>query len=233
MVTLLLKERRMITDFKDCWKRICSASNEDGIIEKIFEQINTTNKYFVEFGATGVYGDNTGLLKHSCGWSGLWLNCLTNTPNTVKKEYVTAENINELFKKYNVPDAFDLLSIDIDFNDYWVWKAIASNYRPRVVIIEYNAHIPANESKVVEYELKPKVDGSDYFGASLLAMDKLAKTKKYTLVGCDRTGSNAFFVVDELIAENFNVGGVAELYQKTNYWPAAYHFSSKKKMVDI
>ena len=145
---------------------------------------------------------------------------------------ITAENINEVFAEHKVPEEFDLLSIDIDYNDYWVWKAL-TGYRPRVVIIEYNAHLAVNESKVVEYQADVEADGSDYFGASLLAMVKLGKTKGYTLVGCDRTGSNAFFVVDELIKDNFKVGGVEDLYQKCNYWPATTHPPDKKKMKDI
>lgn len=45
-------------------------------------------------------------------------------------------NINDLFAKYEVPLEFDLLSIDVDYDDFWVWKAIDVKFRPRVVIIE-------------------------------------------------------------------------------------------------
>jgi len=118
----------------------------------------------------------------------------------IKKENVTAENIEYLFEKYGVPKEFDLLSIDIDYNDYWVWKAII-NYNPRVVIIEYNASVPYTESRVVPYDPSHVWDGTDYFGASLLALKKLGESKGYTLIGTDNSGVNAFFVKSDIIKD--------------------------------
>lgn len=82
----------------------------------------------------------------------------TQFQRDIKNERVTAENIQNLFKKYNVPESFDLLSIDIDYNDYWVWKAI-TDYSPRVVVIEFNSSIPPNESRVVPYDPDAYWDG--------------------------------------------------------------------------
>lgn len=128
---------------------------------------------------------------------------------------VTAENIQDLFQKYNVPKNFDLLSIDIDFNDYWVWKSII-DYSPRVVVIEYNASIPPNESKVVPYYPEAKLDGTNYFGASLLALRNLGLSKGYTLVGCDNNGVNAFFCKSELV-RGFELKDIKELYRPPKY----------------
>lgn len=119
----------------------------------------------------------------------------------IKKEIVTMENIQSLFQKYNVPKNFDLLSIDIDYNDYWIWEAI-TDYYPRVVVIEYNSSLPPTESRVVPYN--PEIFiveelSTNYFGASLLALEKLGRAKGYTLVGCDSHGINAFFCKSELI----------------------------------
>src|SRR5207247_8322866 len=50
---------------------------------------------------------------------------------------VTAENINSTLLQNGLRGDIDLLSIDIDGNDYWVWKAIDA-IAPRVVVIEYN-----------------------------------------------------------------------------------------------
>jgi hypothetical protein len=91
----------------------------------------------------------------------------------------------------------DLMSIDIDGVDYWVWSAIES-VRPRVVIIEYNAYLPPEEFRVVEYrpsfrryEVHPS---GFYFGASLEALRALGESRGYCLVGCDSAGANAMFV---------------------------------------
>ena len=170
---------------------------------------------------------NTRLLSEN-GWRGFLMNGKGYLKFDVKEEFITAENINELFKKYNVPTNFDLLSIDLDFNDYWIWKAI-KGYSPRVVVIEYNASIPVNVSKVIKYDPKGKWDGTNYFGASLLALVKLAKKKGYTLIGCDNSGINAFFVRDDMVKDNFKVRSIEELYK-----PPAYGYRpSDKEMIDV
>jgi len=133
----------------------------------------------------------------------------------IKIEKVTAENIQHLFQKYKVPKNFDLLSIDIDYNDYWVWNAIV-DYFPRVVVIEYNSSIPPTESRVVPYDPNAKWDGTNYFGASLLALTNLGLSKGYDLVGCDSRGVNAFFVKSDLI-KGIKVNDIDKLYRPPQY----------------
>jgi hypothetical protein len=96
----------------------------------------------------------------------------------------------------------DLLSIDIDYNDYWVWKAV-DVANPRVVVIEYNAALRPPMSLVVPYDPTRSWDGSNYFGASLEALVRLGRTKGYRIVGCNFSGANAFFVRDDLCADHF------------------------------
>ena len=136
--------------------------------------------------------------EYDCSHNGLMMDHKDNCPSFIKQEFITAENINYLFKKYNVPHSFDLLSIDVDFNDYWLWRAIES-YSARVVIIEYNSSIQPNCSQVVKYEPFANWDKTNYFGASLLALSKLGKKKGYDLVGCDDNGINAFFIKSEIV----------------------------------
>ncbi len=96
----------------------------------------------------------------------------------------------------------DLLSIDIDYNDYWIWRALTV-VKPRVVIIEYNASFPPPISLVVPYEPKATWQvGTNYSGASLEAMTRLAHTKGYSLIGCNFTGINAFYVRNDLIRDD-------------------------------
>src|SRR4029077_3516250 len=104
-----------------------------------------------------------------------------------------------------------LLSIDIDFNDFWVWQRITA--RPRVVVIEYNASIPSDESRAVVYDPNFVPTGSDYFGASLLALKELGRRKGYTLVYCERAGVNAFFVADNLLGADFKPLRIEEIYR--------------------
>jgi len=154
----------------------------------------------------------------------------------IKNERITAENIQDLFQKYNVPKNFDLLSIDIDFNDYWVWKAI-TKFHPRVLVIEFNSSIPPTESKVVPYDADAQWDGTNYFGASLLALQNLGIEKNYTLLGCDSNGVNAFFCQSDLV-KNFKIKDIENLYRSPKYGEIINgehigHPISTKKMIEI
>jgi hypothetical protein len=112
----------------------------------------------------------------------------------VKRETIRADNVNELFARYEVPESFDLLSIDIDGNDYWVWKAIRG-FRARVVVIEYNALFGLEVSKVMPYDPNHVWDKTGYHGASLAAMRKLGMQLGYSLVFTNVYGANTFFVL--------------------------------------
>lgn len=176
-------------------KKIFSQNGEDGVIEAIFGLIGTTNKYFVEFGGGG--GEcNTRLLRDS-GWDGLWMDNNDQEDQRVKKEFVTSKNINNLLDKYNVPQEFDLLSIDIDGQDFWVWKAITR--RPRVVVIEYNGYLPTDSRKVVPENEDFSWDGTDYYGAGLEAMRLLGCSKNYTFAYLDFNLVNAFFIRNDCV----------------------------------
>jgi hypothetical protein len=199
-------------------RRVYSQNGEDGILQAIFARIGVTNKFLVEFGIGNGRECNTRFLVAKRKWTGLWMtgNAAKKRPwMDIKREFITAENIRALFEKYGVPRDFDLLSIDIDGNDYWIWKAL-TDYRPRVVIMEYNAMVPPDQSRTIAYEPEFVWRKTDYMGASLLALEKLGRTKGYTLIGCDSWGANAFFVQDAL-AHHFETKTVAEYYRKPRY----------------
>jgi hypothetical protein len=211
--------------------KVYSQSDEDGIIQEIFRRIGTTNRAFVEFGVeTGVECNTAKLLVE--GWSGLWIEASGPFAADIRKNFtaaigqgglklteqlVTAENINGLLKQAGTGPEIDLLSIDIDFNDYWVWKAIDAT-RPRVVVIEYNATLRPPLSLVVPYEPMRRWDGSNYFGASLEALVRLGQAKGYRLVGCNFSGGNAFFVREDICGEHFLEPATAE----EHYEPPRY-----------
>jgi len=183
-------------------RKVYSQNWEDGVIEKIFEVIKTTNKYYVEFGVENANECNTRNLRENCGWTGLLMDGgYENKEIGLYQEFITAENINELFRKYNVPQEFDLLSIDIDYNDFYIWKNLDEIYQPRVVIIEYNAsHLPT-EDKVVKYDPNAVWDTTNYFGASIRALYNLGKRKGYSLIYAENQGVNLFFVKSSLLSK--------------------------------
>ncbi|TVQ86142.1 MAG: hypothetical protein EA393_12600 [Bacteroidetes bacterium] len=211
-------------------KSIYTNNGTEGIIEEIFHRIGERNKYFVEFGTHSFRNNTTYLLIKN--WKGLWMEnsaeAVKNLKNKlaflsdkdilkIQRAFVTAENIEELLANNNVPREFDLLSIDIDGNDYWVWKAM-DKFKPAVVIIEYNASFPADIKWVMEYNPNYKWDGTNYFGASLKSLELLGLEKGYVLVGCDFTGVNAFFVREEF-ADKFEGPFTSEYhYEEPRYY---------------
>lgn len=194
-----------------------SQNGEDGILHAIFRMIGLTNRVFVEFGAEDGMQCNTRYLKLYDNWNGLWMDGRINPPECpVKREYITAENIESLLGKYGIPEEFDLLSIDIDGNDYWVWKAIL-HFRPRVVVVEYNASRPLGESVTILYDPAFQWDKTQYFGASLSALNALGEEKGYGLVATDENGVNAFFVKRELLRGRFVPRSITELFHAPSY----------------
>jgi hypothetical protein len=179
-----------------------SQNNESGIVEALLSVLPVRRRYFVEFGigpadptyATGLEGNCVDLA--ACGWHGLFMDGGIHPPiYEVKQEFITADNINDLLAKYGVPEDFCLISIDIDGQDYWVWKALA--YKPEIVVIEMNSNFGPRECLTVPRDNDFRWDRTKYYGASLLALDHLGRSKGYQLVYAN--GVNAFFVRKELM----------------------------------
>lgn len=190
-------------------------------MKAIFTLIGETNQYFVEFGAgDGRECNSSYLLKR--GWKGVLMDGRTwegLSQERVHQEFITAENINSLFEKYEVPCHFDLLSIDLDGNDYWIWKTISQRFRPRVVVVEYNANVDPTIPVSICYDPLFKWDGSSYYGASLGALKKLGESMGYELIGCESSGTNAFFVEKSLVKGHFLQRDVCEFYRAPIYGP--------------
>ena len=198
--------------------KVFSQNDEDGIIQEIFRRIGTETKEFVEFGVGNGLECNSHYLLHK-GWHGLWLegnpvDCkqighkfrpvIKDGHLKVVRAFITRENIEELILKNRNSlakgDSPDFLSIDIDGNDWYVWEAIKS-IRPRLVCIEYNGKFPPDYSWKQAYDAKHTWDFTDWQGASLKAMEQLGNEKGYVLVGTNLTGTNAFFVREDLFSK--------------------------------
>jgi hypothetical protein len=109
---------------------------------------------------------------------------------------VTPDSVVALLRDTGVPHDFDVLSIDIDGLDYYVWQAL-HEHRARLVIIEYNGGLPSRP--LVQPVDAGPWDGSEFYGASIEALVELATVKGYVLAHTELTGLNAFFVRDDLV----------------------------------
>jgi hypothetical protein len=202
-------------------KTLYSQNGEDGVLAKIFQVIEPHSKFCVEFGGfDGVTGSNTYLLRLQ-GWQCVQFDRAYEIPKyNLHKEFITAETINQIFEKHSVPHDLDLLSIDIDYNDFYIWQAIDPKYRPAVVVIEYNAtHLP-DEDKVVKYRPYYVGDDTNYYGASILSLYRLGRSKGYSLVYAEANGVNLFFVRDDLLNDQVqfkNLNQVEKIYRYPTY----------------
>ena len=215
--------------------QIFSQAGEDGILAEIFHRIGAGSRFFVEFGVgNGRENNSAALLLQN--WQGLWLegnpkfiksiqtqfrNCLASRQLKLRQTFITAENIVSLFEEAGVPQEFDLLSIDIDGNDYHVWKTLGG-YRPRVVVIEYNAIFPPQVAWTMPYRADYQWDESSWTGASLRSLYELGQQLGYELVACSFAGVNAFFVRKDLLGNHFLVGSDCS----THYEPARYFLNT-------
>ncbi|CAD7955259.1 unnamed protein product [Amoebophrya sp. A120] len=190
--------------------------------------------FFIEFGARKPHMLNSAWLREHCGWKGLLMDfqpggtkhggcgegCVGK--DLVENEFITAENVNDVFRKYRVPREPDLLTIDIDFNDYWVWKAILEKkeFFPRVVAVDYNADLDLEDTKAVYYDAKGEWDGTRYTTASLHAYYLLAQKHGYEYAYNLEMGSHAFFIRRDLLHEsdhNLPIRAVRKLSHKADY----------------
>lgn len=209
--------------------RTSSQNGEDGILAEIVRRLRIGAGFFVEFGVQDGSVCNTALLAAG-GWAGVYIEAdaadserlarryASSSRVKTCREFVTAENIAEIFSRAGVPREFDVLSIDIDGNDYWVWRAL-STYRPRIVVIEYNAEHPPPERWVMKYDPAHRWDKTTYYGASLASLTALADGLGYALVGTEKTGVNAFFVRKDLVRD----AGFRALDASEGYHPVGYY----------
>ena len=184
---------------------VTSQMGEDGVIAKIFELIGTANKQCVEFGAwDGKHFSNTWALINDAGWSGVLIegdkaryqDLVAAYSNNVRVKPVNRyvgfgdDSIDHILRQMECPPDVDLMSIDIDGMDWYIFESLQI-YRPRLIVIEFNPTIP-NDVVFVQAP-NPRINQ----GCSLLALIELGKRKGYELAAT--TAWNAFFVPSDLL----------------------------------
>ena len=187
--------------------RLLSQNEEDGITLALLDEIGATNQRFVEIGS-GLSGGNSACLASELGWTGLMVDGDPGHMTQVRRRFpgvtavaawITRENINELIADAGLAGEVDLLSIDLDGNDYWVWEALTV-CSPRIVVIEYNSTFGGDRAVTIPYD--PKFNRHNhrfcYYGASLAAMARLGEKKGYRLVTTEPTGVNAYFLRNDV-----------------------------------
>ncbi len=193
--------------------RVFSQWGEDGILEWIVHHYGDMPRSFIEFGVEDYRESNTRFLLQNRNWRGLvmdgsdahvahirqdeisWKHDLTAV-----SRFITTDNIDEIIQDAGFSGEVGILSVDIDGNDYWVWKAI-SNLKPHVIVAEYNSTFGDVHPITIPYRpdfYRTNAHASNvYYGASIKAFEHLAAELGYALIGSNGAGTNAFFVRQE------------------------------------
>lgn len=205
---------RQIESLHEVEFKVFSQWGEDGIIQYLTWKLPIPNKTFVEFGVETYTESNTRFLLMNDNWRGLAMDGSPANVEAIRQDpiywrhdltaiasFITRKNINQLIKSHVAQDDIGLLSIDIDGNDYWVWKDITV-VNPRIVICEYNSVFGAERAVTIPYQedfQRTSAHHSNlYWGASLAALCRLAEEKGYRFIGANSAGNNAFFVRKDL-----------------------------------
>jgi hypothetical protein len=215
----LLRQGKPLPRIDEVGFRAYSQFDEDGILLFLFSVYGALHKTSVEICAGIGFECNTANLIINHGWDGLlfdgnpenvrrandfykrWPDTFWRPP-VVRQAWIDAETINDRISENGFSGEIDLLSLDLDGVDFWIWKAITC-VNPRVVVVEFNCCIPADVSVAIPYNRNFVVtdEKPGFLNASLAAWAKLGREKGYRLVGINRNAVNAFFVREDLSPE--------------------------------
>jgi hypothetical protein len=213
---------------RDCEYQVFSQAGDDGLVQHLVRMVSIEHPVFIEFGVQNYIESNTRFLLLKDNWAGLVMDGSPEHINFIRQDplyarhnllavcaFVTVSNINELLQQHLRTKSVGLLSIDIDGNDYWIWKAI-NCISPAIVITEYNFRFGPSRAVTVPYQdnfVRSQAHYSNiYYGASLKALWFLAQQKGYDLVCCNSYGNNAYWVRRDLRPKHLRALTAEEAY---------------------
>lgn len=190
--------------------KVFSQFGDDGIIQYLIKKLSIRSDSFIEFGVENYNESNTRFLLQNNNWKGLVIDGSSTNIAYIKKSanywkhdltalchFINAENIEHIIREAGFSGELGLLHVDLDGNDYWVWKAIEC-VKPPLAIVEYNSLLGFERAITIPYDpnferFKAHHSGL-YAGASITALCDLAENKGYAFIGSNSAGNNAYFV---------------------------------------
>jgi hypothetical protein len=205
-----VKNKRPIASLSEVEFRVFSQWGDDGIIQWLVNNLEFPHKTFIEFGVADYRESNTRFLMMNNNWSGLVMDGSESNVERItgseyfwkftlsaKAAFIDTDNINSLLSSSELDREVGILHIDLDGNDYWIWKEITV-ISPVVVILEYNSIFGIDRSITTPYDKKFSRTCAHYsnlyYGASLRALSQVSASKGYVFIGCNSAGNNAYFV---------------------------------------
>lgn len=197
-------------------KNVYSQFGEDGIVEEILNRIVgkvDLNRIVIEFGAwDGIYLSNAYNLIKNFSYKGVLIESdlkkYIDLKNNISGNHILINKriglnkgslLDDILESYDLPEDVDVMSIDIDGLDYWIFDSL-KNYKPKVIIIEFNPTIP------LEVKWVQDRDYSINQGASASAINDLGLSKGYTAVAA--TKCNLILLKNELL-ESADLKGIS------------------------
>lgn len=233
LIHLMLRKdkcSRLLTDYEF---KVFSQWGEDGIIQHLIKNIDIQNRTFIEFGVEDFSESNCRFLLMNNLWEGFVIDGSAANikrlrssyyywkyPLQSKMSFITCKNVCELLDESGFDKDLGILSVDVDGIDYHLLAALSA-WRPRIIIVEYNALFGARRAVTVPYSenfVRKEAHFSNlYYGASLVAFTNLLDSRGYGLVGVNSVGSNAFFVRRDLLNENIHEVAVEVCFKNSSF----------------
>jgi hypothetical protein len=213
-----VKSKKRIASLREVEFKVFSQWGDDGIIQWLVNNLEFPNKTFVEFGVENYRESNTRFLMMNDNWSGLVMDgAESNVAQIINSEYfwkytlsakavcIDTDNINRLLSSSGLDKEVGILHVDLDGNDYWIWKEI-NVISPILVILEYNSVFGIDRAITTPYDkafFRTNAHYSNlYFGASLRALHQLSADKGYAFIGSNSAGNNAYFVRNDKLHDS-------------------------------
>ena len=232
--TYSVEDKRIYENLSESGFRCFSQFEEDGIILFILSSIGFKTRKVVEMcigngeecmaanlvinhGFQGfLFDGDADNIIHAKKFFNSKKDCILNFPY-IKNSWITKENVNSLLRNSCGEVEVDLLSLDVDGNDYYIWEAI-SVINPRLCVFETHNVIPSDLSLTIPYKHDfnyedGSSDESDFRGVSLLAMKKLSALKGYRLIGSHQNGFNVFFLRNDIGQDFFPEVSVEKIHE--------------------
>jgi hypothetical protein len=228
-----VKSKHAIASLREVEFTVFSQFGDDGIIQWLVSHLEFPSRTFVEFGVENYRESNTRFLMMNDNWSGLVMDgSESNVAQIVNSEYfwkhelsakaafIDQDNINALLAAHSPGRDIGILHIDVDGNDYWIWKAIDA-ISPIVVILEYNSVFGVERAITVPYDpafhRTAKHHSNLYFGASIRAHHQLSAAKGYSFIGCNSAGNNAYFVRNDRLNDSVRATSLESGYVRSRF----------------
>lgn len=213
--------------------RVFSQWGEDGIIQHLIRHVPIRHRTFIEFGVEDFRESNCRFLMMHDNWSGYVLDASAADVAAIElapwywrhdlraaQAFITRDNVAALLDATGFDRDLGILSIDLDGVDYWVAAQLV-HWRPRILIMEYNAVFGPARAITVPYRgdfCRTRAHHSNlYFGASLNALTHLANAWGYALVGTASAGGNAFFVRRDVLLPPLVEASVESAYTPSRF----------------